>query len=221
MNEKGKSFRDFSLAIALLVICGFFALVSPQFLGARNLSLLLTELSITATLALGMLLVILPGHIDLSVGSGVGLLGGIASVLIFEHHWPAPAAMALSLLIGLLIWFGMGTFVFRHRFPPFSPSPRCRITPPAPPPAPLVAELAPEKQLLSTGSTILWYLTGLPAMATPCGFTSGDKPLPLSMQIIGKPFAEETVFKLCHAYQCLTDFHLQVPPIAANVAVGV
>lgn len=119
MNEKGKSFRDFSLAIALLVICGFFALVSPQFLGARNLSLLLTELSITATLALGMLLVILPGHIDLSVGSGVGLLGGIASVLIFEHHWPAPAAMALSLLIGLLIWFGMGNLVVRQRIPAF------------------------------------------------------------------------------------------------------
>ena len=56
------------------------------------------ELSITATLALGMLLVLLPGQIDLSVGSGVGLLGGIASVLIFEHHWPAPAAMAIVAL---------------------------------------------------------------------------------------------------------------------------
>lgn len=119
MEEKGKSLRDFSLVIALLIICAFFALVSPQFLGARNLSLLLTELSITATLALGMLLVILPGHIDLSVGSGVGLLGGIASVLIFEHHWPAPAAMALSLVIGLLIWFGMGNLVVRQRIPAF------------------------------------------------------------------------------------------------------
>ncbi|MEP6822980.1 MAG: ATPase, partial [Chthoniobacterales bacterium] len=93
--------------------------VSPQFLGARNLSLLMTELAITATLALGMLLVILPGHIDLSVGSGVGLLGGIASVLIFEHRWPAPAAMAAALLIGLVIWFGMGNLVVRQRMPAF------------------------------------------------------------------------------------------------------
>lgn len=117
--EQGKSFRDFSLVIALLVICGFFAVASPQFLGARNLSLLMIELSITATLALGMLLVLLPGQIDLSVGSGVGLLGGIASVLIFEHYWVAPAAMTVSLLAGLLIWFAMGNLVVRQRIPSF------------------------------------------------------------------------------------------------------
>ena len=57
-------------------------------------------------------------------------------------------------------------------------------------------------------------------MATPCGFTEGDLPLPLSMQIIGKPFAEATVFKLGDAYQRMTSYHLQVPPIAANVAVA-
>ncbi len=117
--KQGKSFRDFSLVIALLVICGFFAVASPQFLGARNLSLLMIELSITATLALGMLLVLLPGQIDLSVGSGVGLLGGIASVLIFEHHWAAPAAMTVSLLAGLLIWFSMGNLIVRERIPSF------------------------------------------------------------------------------------------------------
>lgn len=48
------------------------------------------ELAVTATLALGMLLVLLPGMIDLSVGSGVGLIGGIASELVFEHQITAP-----------------------------------------------------------------------------------------------------------------------------------
>src|ERR1043166_4904334 len=117
--EARKSLRDFSMLIALVVICAFFAVMSPQFLGARNLSLLMTELSITATLALGMLLIILPGHIDLSVGSGVGFLGGIASVLVFEHRWPAPLAMATSLLIGILIWFCMGNVIVRQRMPAF------------------------------------------------------------------------------------------------------
>ena len=93
--------------------------MSPQFLGARNLSLLMTELSITATLALGMLLIILPGHIDLSAGSGVGLLGGIASILIFEHRWPAPAAMGVALLIGIFIWLCMGNLVVRQKMPAF------------------------------------------------------------------------------------------------------
>src|SRR6266851_6507719 len=96
--------RDFSMAIALLAICAFFAITSQQFLSARNLSLLTTEVSITAILALGMLLVILPGHIDLSVGSGVGLIGGAASVLVFHHGWPAPLAMLIGFGLAGAIW---------------------------------------------------------------------------------------------------------------------
>src|SRR6058998_2580014 len=117
--QSRRSFRDFSLVIALVVICAFFAIMSPQFLSARNLSLLATELAITATLAMGMLLIILPGHIDLSVGSGVGLLGGIASVLVFRHNWPAALAMTCAGVIGLLVWFGMGTIIVRQRIPAF------------------------------------------------------------------------------------------------------
>ncbi len=117
--ETRKSFRDFSTLIALVLICAFFALMSPQFLGARNLSLLMTELSITAVLALGMLLIILPGHIDLSAGSGVGLLGGIASVLVFEHGWPAPLGMGAAFLVGILIWLCMGNVIVRQKVPAF------------------------------------------------------------------------------------------------------
>jgi D-xylose transport system permease protein len=117
--QSKKSLRDFSLVIALVVICAFFAIVSPQFLSARNLSLLTTELSITATLAMGMLLIILPGNIDLSAGSGVGLLGGIASVLVFEHKWPAPVAMGIAFAIGILLWFCMGNLVVRQKMPAF------------------------------------------------------------------------------------------------------
>src|SRR6266446_3726428 len=109
--------RDFSMAIALFAICAFFAFTSQQFLSARNLSLLATEVSITATLALGMLLIILPGHIDLSVGSGVGLIGGIASVLVLNHNWPAPLAMSVSLAIGILLWFAMGNLIVRQKIP--------------------------------------------------------------------------------------------------------
>src|SRR5436190_5434569 len=111
--------RDFSMAIALFAICAFFAITSQQFLGARNLSLLATEVSITATLALGMLLIILPGHIDLSVGSGVGLIGGIASVLVLNHNWPSPLAMGASLAIGILLWFAMGYLIVRQKIPAF------------------------------------------------------------------------------------------------------
>ena len=118
-KESPLSIRNFSTAIALVAICCFFAMASPQFLSARNLSLLATELSITATLALGMLLVILPGHIDLSVGSGVGLIGGIASVLVMKHNWPSPLAMGAGLATGMLLWFAMGSLIVRQRIPAF------------------------------------------------------------------------------------------------------
>ena len=140
--------RDFALAFALLGICAFFAVRSPQFLSARNLSLLMTELAITATLAMGMLLVILPGHIDLSAGSGVGLIGGLAAVLatggavpvqivsgarvLLERAfgpagvswlplppWPPAVAMLVALAVALVLWSVMGTLIVRERIPAF------------------------------------------------------------------------------------------------------
>lgn len=113
--------RDFSLAIALLAICAFFAVRVPgfSFLSARNLSLLMIDFSITATLAIGMLLVILPGHIDLSAGSGLGLIGGIGAVLITNHHWSAPMAMLAGLVVALVLWWAMGNLIVRQRIPAF------------------------------------------------------------------------------------------------------
>lgn len=111
--------RDFSMLFALIAIWVFFAAVTPNFVSARNLSNLAVELSITAVLALGMLLIIVTGHIDLSVGSGVGLLGGIAAILIFEHSWGAPLAMLLALIVAILVWAGMGALIVTQRIPAF------------------------------------------------------------------------------------------------------
>jgi D-xylose transport system permease protein len=111
--------RDLSLALALLAVCAFFAIESPQFLSARNLSLLMVDFSITATLAIGMLLVILPGHIDLSAGSGVGLIGGISAVLVTNHHWPAPLGLFAGLVAALALWCAMGNLIVRQRIPAF------------------------------------------------------------------------------------------------------
>ena len=113
--------RDLSLALALFAIGAFFAFAVPawNFISARNLSLLMIDFSITATLAIGMLLVILPGHIDLSAGSGVGLIGGIGAVLITNHHWPPLAALLAGLAVALVIWSAMGTLIVKERIPAF------------------------------------------------------------------------------------------------------
>ena len=113
------SLRNYSMGLGLILIWTFFSLATENFLSARNLSILSIELAVTATLALGMLLVLLPGQIDLSVGSGVGLIGGIAAVLIFHHEWNALVAMAVGLLAAILIWGAMGTLIIKHKIPAF------------------------------------------------------------------------------------------------------
>jgi D-xylose transport system permease protein len=106
---------------ALLLIALYFTVVSPghAFLGPRNVSNLAIELAGTAVLALGMLLVILPGHIDLAAGSAVGLFGGIAAVLVFRYEWPAAAAMAASAVAAVLVYWAMGAMIVVQRVPAF------------------------------------------------------------------------------------------------------
>jgi D-xylose transport system permease protein len=111
--------RDFSMLIALVLICTYFWWADAAFLSARNLSQLSIELSATAVLSLGMLLIILPGHIDLSVGSGLGLAGGLAAVLITNHGWSAPAALAVTTLLTVLVWGAMGAIIVREKIPAF------------------------------------------------------------------------------------------------------
>lgn len=111
--------RSLAMPLILLAVWTFFSVLNSQFLSARNLSMLMIELSVTATLAVGMLLVILPGHIDLSAGSGVGLLGGIAAVLAVRTHLPAPLALAVALAIGLLLWGAMGLAIMRLKVQAF------------------------------------------------------------------------------------------------------
>ena len=51
---------------------------------------------------------------------------------------------------------------------------------------------------------------GVPSLAVPCGFSQG---MPVGMQLMGKHFNEETLFQIGHAYQQVTDWHKQLPPI--------
>jgi D-xylose transport system permease protein len=111
--------RDFSMLIALVAISLCFWIADPAFLSARNLSQLSIEVAATAVLALGMLLIILPGHIDLSVGSGLGLMGGIAAVLVVQQGFPAPAALLLTTLLSVLLYAAMGTLIVREKIPAF------------------------------------------------------------------------------------------------------
>jgi D-xylose transport system permease protein len=111
--------RELSMLVALVAIWAFFAWQEPVFLSARNLSLLSVELAVTAVLALGMLVVLLPGQIDLSAGSGVGLAGAVAAVLVFWHDVPAPVALLVATIGAVLVWSAMGALIVIERIPAF------------------------------------------------------------------------------------------------------
>jgi D-xylose transport system permease protein len=106
-------------ALALLGVCAFFALRESAFLGPRNLTQLIVEFSITGTLALGMFMILLTGQIDLSVGSGVGLIGGVAAVLVFQQGWPASGALFTAFALAIVLWTLMGALIVRQRIPSF------------------------------------------------------------------------------------------------------
>ncbi len=68
----------------------------------------------------------------------------------------------------------------------------------------------PLQMYLSDVCVLPINIAGLPAISIPAGFADG---LPIGMQIIGKPFSEETILKIAHAYQQSTDWHKKKPNI--------
>jgi D-xylose transport system permease protein len=116
---KSIDIRNYSMVIALVVIWSFFAFLSSDFLTPRNLSQLIIDLSITGVLALGMFLILIPGEIDLSAGSGVGLIGGISAVLISLHSMSPTLSLIIGLICGILIWAGMGWIIVKEKVPAF------------------------------------------------------------------------------------------------------
>jgi D-xylose transport system permease protein len=97
-------YKMLALLIAVALIWGFFSYhTDGGFMTPRNLSNLMRQMAITGIVACGMSLVIIAGEIDLSVGSLLGLLGGIAAVLDVTHHLPLPLTLAVVLAVGLVI----------------------------------------------------------------------------------------------------------------------
>jgi D-xylose transport system permease protein len=97
-------YKMLALLIAIALIWGYFSMKTDGgFITPRNLSNLMRQMAITGIVACGMSLVIIAGEIDLSVGSLLGLLGGIAAVLDVTHHLPLPLNLLVVLGIGLLI----------------------------------------------------------------------------------------------------------------------
>jgi putative multiple sugar transport system permease protein len=112
--------REYGLMIALVVIMVLFQILTDGTLfKPLNLTNLVLQNSYIVIMALGMLLVIVAGHIDLSVGSVAGFIGALAAVLMVKTGLDFVSATLLCLLAGAAIGAAQGYWIAYFKIPSF------------------------------------------------------------------------------------------------------
>lgn len=110
MNVLQQNIREYGMYIALFVIMAIFTVTTKGvFISSRNISNLLNQTGYIAVLAVGMTMVIVIRHIDLSVGFLAGFLGAIAAIALVFWHLPVwvviPLVLGLGVIAGLITSF--------------------------------------------------------------------------------------------------------------------
>lgn len=108
-----QNIREYGMYIALIVIMAIFTITTKGiFISSRNISNLLNQTGYIAVLAVGMTLVIVIRHIDLSVGYLAGFLGAIAAIAMVFWHLPVivviPMVLAFGAVAGMITAFPVG-----------------------------------------------------------------------------------------------------------------
>ena len=119
----GGHLRENGMMLALVAIVIFFQIMvgmqGVDFLSAQNITNLFLQNSYVIIMALGMLLVIVGGHIDLSVGSVAAFTGAVSAVLTVQLGWPVWAVIPTVLLVGAMIGAAQGYWVAFWHIPSF------------------------------------------------------------------------------------------------------
>src|SRR5664279_4341514 len=116
----GGNFRQYGMMIALgALIVLFEVLTNGLFLQPRNVTSLLIQNGYVLILAIGMVMVIVAGHIDLSVGSVVAFIGGIAGIAMDKWNLPWLLAVLLALAVGALVGAWQGYWIAFVGIPAF------------------------------------------------------------------------------------------------------
>jgi ABC-type xylose transport system permease subunit len=110
---RGGELGTLPVIIGLIVICTLFYLEEPAFLSSRSLVTLTQFAAPTGLIALGIVLVLLLGEIDLSVGSVAGFTSAVMAVMVVNHGQSLVVAMLTALGVGLLIGIG---YAMLHQF---------------------------------------------------------------------------------------------------------
>ena len=112
--------RQYGMVIALAFIMGLFQITTQGIMfKPMNVTNLVLQNSYVLILAIGMLLIIITGGIDLSVGSVAAFVGAVSAVLMVDHNMPVLYAMLIGVLIGALAGAFQGYFIAFLRIPAF------------------------------------------------------------------------------------------------------
>ena len=103
----------------LVLLCVIVSIATSKFLKPNNLISVLRQISINAYIALGMTLIIILGHIDLSVGAIVAMSGTLTEGFIVTQGLPIPVAILLGILLGMVAGLISGMIVTYFRVPAF------------------------------------------------------------------------------------------------------
>ncbi|MBN1498765.1 MAG: sugar ABC transporter permease [Spirochaetes bacterium] len=119
-NYFKNNIRQYGMIIALVFIMVLFQLLTRGILfKPMNITNLVLQNAYVLILAVGMLLAIITGNIDLSVGSVVAFVGALAAVMMVTLKVPVALAVIISLLIGLSAGSFQGLFIAYFKIPPF------------------------------------------------------------------------------------------------------
>ena len=113
-----KYLRQGSVLICLIALCLFFSVLSPDFLNSRNLISVLRSCSVTIIIAMGMLVVIITGGIDLSLGCIVAVCGVCLAKMLVGGISPF-IAVPVTLVIGMLMGLINGALIAYFDLQPF------------------------------------------------------------------------------------------------------
>lgn len=110
--------RETGIAIVVLIIIVILSLGTPYFLTGSNIAIVARQISLSATIAIGMTLVIILGGIDLSVGSVVALVSVIIGYTMVTMGLPMLISILIGLLVGTLIGVMNGVLIIKTSVPP-------------------------------------------------------------------------------------------------------
>jgi D-xylose transport system permease protein len=110
---------SFPVLLGLILIAAIFQIANPNFLTPLNLTNLMVQISAVGTISVGVVLVLLIGEIDLSVGAVSGLSAGVMAVLSVKHGFPALPAIGIGILTGTAIGLLQGWWIAKLGVPSF------------------------------------------------------------------------------------------------------